>query len=286
MFMPCKTSKQTRLTGVVRLYTDSPLNMRNIIIILFCISFCSAFSQHLTRLTIVVPDSYDFYSGEKYSGDSIVFNLDNDGNLSTSEYYRNDNKENLKSAITINKNEVQTFNDWNINQKSNFNTVDLEIDSNSLNLKIRKTINNKLLHFEVPELRTVNLDSFELCQKYRQRDSKSPHDGKPTLVEIEYDNGNKETLVLRNQLEHLLDFRKYIYCYFLLKNKIPEKLQSSSEFSNQGFEYRLINYFIITECEGYYKDEYYSNKPNSTAQDKRMEVGWDFKEYLKSRNQN
>ena len=260
--------------------------MRILLIFLFHFFPIVIFSQDIQGITVVVHDSYSFYGSEKYPGDSIVFKLDNDGSLSASNYYRSNKKKKLKSIIKINKKELQTFNNWNLNNRSEFGIKELEIDTNSFNKMIGKAINNKLINFEVHEFTTINLDSFEFCQNYRLRDRRSLHDGKPTLVKLEYDNGTFETLILRDQVEHLLDLRKYIYCYYLLKNKLPESLRSSSEFNQQSLEYRLINYLIITECEGYYRAEYYSKIPDISAQDKRMGVGWNYKKYLSEREEN
>ena len=37
------------------------------------------------------------------------------------------------------------------------------------------------------------------------------------------------------------------------------------------------------ECEGFYYNEFINQHPERTAQENRMRIGWDFKEYMENR---
>ena len=212
---------------------------------------------------------------------SIEFKKQLNGELTTSTYYENADKQKLKDAITIDKERINKVETWRATDKKTFTQLDLGL--NVMTLKNRTS--NYKLNFEIPDDFSVSVDSFQLCQEYKMTKSISTG-GEIIVVTLIYKSGLKDEFAFdSNDIgSGQFNLKNYVYCYTLLKDKIPSEIRNYDFFTSDKLADILLYYQKTVECEGFYYKEYTDKNPKMTSKEKRMMTGWDFIKYMGQRS--
>lgn len=212
---------------------------------------------------------------------SIDFKKQVNGELTTSAYYENTDRQKLKEAITIDKERINTVENWRAINKNVFTQLDLGLDITTL----KNRTSNYKLNFEIPGDFSVRVDSFLFCQEYKMTKSISTG-GEIIVVTLIYKSGLKDEFAFDSNDIGTGEFnlRDYIHCYTLLKDKIPVEIRNHDFFTSDKLTDILLYYQKTVECEGYYYKEYTDKNPKMTSKEKRMMTGWDFVKYMGQRS--
>ena len=138
--------------------------------------------------------------------------------------------------------------------------------------------------FDVPSPIIVRVDSFKFCENYKMTKRISTGGTTVTVTVINSNNTVHYFQFDSSKDRGEFDLRAYLYCYLLLKNRIPPQLLSAGFFSEVALADIVMYYLKAVECEGYYYREYTQEKADMTAQERRMMKGWDFRQYMEKRN--
>lgn len=210
----------------------------------------------------------------------IEFKRQVGGDLVTSDYFENKKKKKLKTGTLINKGRIESIIEWKKIDKRTFTQSDLEFDA-----MILKTGTNKnKLNFDIPTDFIVKVDSFQFCQTYKMIETNSTGGETITVTWINNLGQTSEFIFDSNDIGvGKFNMKDYLFCYTLLRDKIPNEIPYHDFFSTDKLTDILLYYQKTVECEGYYYKEYTDRNPNLTPQDRRTKKGWDFVEYMRQR---
>lgn len=201
----------------------------------------------------------------------ITFNKNEKGEFVATRYYIGKRKKKLKNPIIIENNRVKNFEDGLSSNKKVFKIGEIDIDSTVLFNRIKQS---NELNFPVSNP-TVRIDSFKFCNQHYRRPLYLI--GKQDLQEefSFFDSlGNK---IIQIDTFHLAN---RILLHNLLKDRLPEEFPIVYLFNDDLMIHYILDYLKTTECEDYYYKEYLKKNPDKSAKEKRMRIGWNFKEYM------
>lgn len=210
----------------------------------------------------------------------IEFERQVSGDLVTFAFFENKRKKELRTETVIYKEQIEKVKKWQEANKRNFSQSELDFD-----LMILKTETNMSnLNFDIPTDFNVKVDSFQFCQTYKMAKTISTGGEMITVTWINETGKRNEFIFDSNDVGvGKFNIRDYLFCYVLLKDKIPSEIPYNEFFSKNKLTDILLSYQKIVECEGYYYKEYTNRNPNLTPQDRRTKKGWDFVEYMEQR---
>jgi hypothetical protein len=205
------------------------------------------------------------------------------GDLVTSDYYENKKKRKLRTKTVLDKERIESVVKWQTTDKRIFTQSDLEFDVMTLKTEAKKNG----LYFEIPTDFFVKVDSFQFCQTYKMTKTISTGGETITVTWINNLGQRSEFIFDSNDIGvGKFNMKDYLFCYTLLRDKIPNEIPYHDFFSRDKLTDILVNYQKTVECEGYYFKEYTDRNPNLTPQERRTKKGWDFVEYMKQRTIN
>ena len=139
------------------------------------------------------------------------------------------------------------------------------------------------LTFELPDEIVLDVDSFQFCQNYKMIRSLSIGGETIGLAMIAKARPTGQFTFHANHIgTGVLKLKEYIFCYSILNERIPDEFPHFNFFSKEKLADIVVYYQKTVECEGYYYQEY-ADKNQLTGKERRMQVGWDFVEYMKQR---
>lgn len=189
----------------------------------------------------------------------------------------------LNEILRIPKEDIETFLNWYDNVKTTFKLDELGTDGQELNNSTHNASYKP--DFPIENDLLIKIDTFNYCNEYQFKQSISTG-GYEIKVLLVIDNKRIEFFSYDSddRGQHKFDLKGYLYLQPVLENQIPIEFKVHNLFSRKTLLNNLFYYKKVTECEGFYYQEFIKANPDRTVQQNRMMVGWDFEKYMNERN--
>ena len=249
-------------------------------IFLLSISF-PLMGQTIDQLIITVQE-HDEPPTSKGKRDEYVLHYTRDrlGNLAANRYFRSGKKVRLRKEMLIPKDALRQVQKWMNSNERSFLFESFHSDESVL--RERQSDPAYGLSRELPQIFTIETDSFNFCQPYLMRKTLTIG-GLTIMVDLKTD---EDELSFKfdssTDRDGTLDLHGYLLCYRLLDRALPDDFPGAQYFSSMGLSNIIMQYFNVIECEGYYYQQYRSRNRERTPAELRQ--GWDFKRYMIERS--
>jgi hypothetical protein len=249
------------------------------ILLLFAVPI---FAQEIDKIILASQKADEPPTKQGQPEYTIEFKKDEKGDFISAYYYIGEKRNSLQEKILIKQNQTNKVNEWRMTNKKKFLLSELDLDSGMLEAAKRRSPYK--LYFAIPRHIIINADSFKFCQDYKMTRELSTGGSELKITLIDKTGNHNEYHFGSNDIgERRFDLQNYIFCYTILRGKIPNKFPYFELFTQDRFIDIILYYQQTVECEGFFYKEFINKKPGRTSKDNRLRTGWNFYEYMKYR---